>query len=882
MPQQSARESRKELDKLSQDLQEQLVDWEITVDDVEKVLDKYDLSKRPEDLQALMTHESDIHQFNVDLQEYFKDDMDILQQIESVAIEGFTATKRAAKTIREEAEARSPEAEKSKEVLRNLLVKFPLVSLDLDQDDVFGEEFHEATKTQIRELTAKLDHLTARMIRDRDQIHAELRAELKIEHFEVRFQGYCALAEVKITQAVGECDRLRASESKFKKSLTAKRKKIDDLYEKIADIGSRLADAQVREDGKDKQLALLEELNDTRKGAINTMQASLDEKDAKIRGLESDVRSLKAAQEESQARATAAIDERDNRIRDLDVAATQHEAAQSQSEATIAKQAQELQHASAASNARDTRIRDLDVAADERDRKVKSLEAKVSQLELANGEKDADIQGLEEQVQGLQKARDTAVADARKRITEIRYLESAAEEHSRADQSLNDQLSALRASINAKDRETADLRETVKTKDGQLTESQASVKAKDEVLAHLRRTIKDKNQEAATLRLTVDDDQRSLQTADDEAATRRQLLLEKNNEIATLKSEVATRRQLLLENNREIAALKSEVASLRHFHRGDVTAKDAEITKRKRALRSAIGMMVSLLSDSTSIPADDYIARRLEKMFLDTSDIPVVDLTSANQIALPSLRISDVAQKSSTNHILCLFMAVYCGRNSGEINRHAQGVLDAAQQIERMKDWVKVIVHQMIQRSLGEEDKGQGRILWIIAMQYILLFSSLVPGDGWLVGSAIQVNAAVDQTSSPALHFMMGQLLSSLANAQTNGNFAWLSGYHAGADQLDDSNSALPQGTRIIGEAPDLFFLVNTGGLTVFTADDVETVSLDMKRGKGWELKLTFEESASVGLDSITLSMNVNRGPPFEWAMKFLLSKAIVFKSTDP
>ncbi|KAI4117646.1 MAG: hypothetical protein LQ345_002167 [Seirophora villosa] len=1165
MPLPSGKASRELLDELDEDLHEHQSDWERTVKDVKKVLQKYKLSEEPEDLQALIAYESDIHKYTDELQEYFMARMDIQQQTESVAIEGFTVTKRAAERIRRQAEARSAHVERVKDILRQMLVKCPLASLALDQDHVFGKEFHEATNAQIRELTAKVDQMCAKMIRDVDQIHAQLRAELKIENLEERFQGYCALAELKVTQAMEERQRLqeennqlKASKSKTKRSLNAERQKTDALTKQLADAEARLAGAEARlagaEDGKGKELALHEKLNEARDRTINMMQESLDKNYESIQHLNSDVRSLKAAHEESEARATAAIDERDIRIRDLDIAAAEHQAAQTLSQATIARQARELQHATAttnsrnitirdlesaaaehkvaqgqsdatiarqarelqhatatidardtririldgaaderetelfhseatnarqaeqlqsanatinrrditirdlksaatehevaqgqfqtmiarqaeqlqsattATNARDITIRDLEVAADERDRKFKSLEAKLSASELANGEKNEEIQGLEEQVQSLQKARDTAVDDAQERSTEIRHLESAAKERDDTVQSLNDQLSALRLSMDAKDRETADLqaivetkdgqladlrasmeanlqatvtdkdgqlsalgdsidakdreladlqatvsnkdgqlsalgdsidakdqeladlqatvsnkdgqlsalgqsidardreladlqatvsnkdgqlstlrasidandketanlRETVKAKDEQLTESQASLKAKDEELAHLRATIENKDQEMATiqstvedkvqamatLRSTVDNLKQTLQTADDETATRRQLLLENTREIATLKSEVATRRQQLLENGHEIEELKSEASSMRQRHRGEVTAKKAEITKRERTLRSAIGMMVTVLSDSTSIERDEFIVPRLEQMFLHTSD---VDRTiPVNHVALPSLCVSVVAQISSTSHLLCLFMAVYCGRNYGEINFYAQGVLDAAQQLGHMKNWIKVIVLQMIQRLQGEEDNGQSRILWIIAMQFILLLSSLMPGDGWLVDAANQINAAVHQTSSPALHFMMGQLLSSLANAQTTGNFAWLSGYHAGADQLDDSNSALPQGTRLIGEAPDLFFFASTGGLTVFSADDVKTVSWDINRAKGWELKLIFKESTSVRLDPITLSMNAATGPAFAWAARFLLSKGCVSRSPDP
>ncbi|KAI4193665.1 MAG: hypothetical protein LQ348_002803 [Seirophora lacunosa] len=554
----------------------------------------------------------------------------------------------------------------------------------------------------------------------------------------------------------------------------------------------------------------------------------------------------------------------------------------------------------------DTEVRRLERAAQERDDTIQSLNDQLSALRALIDAKDRETADLRETV----KTKDEQLADLRASMDanlqatvtdKDRQLADLGASIGAKDREIADlqaiisnkdgQLSALGKCIDANDKETANLRETVKAKDEQLTEFQASLKAKDEELAHLRATIENKDQEMATIQSTVEDKaqamatlrsivdnlKQSLQTADFETATRRQLLLENNREIATLKSEVATRQQQLLENSHEIGALKSEAASMRQCHLGEVTTKNAEITKRKRTLRSAIGMMVSLLSDSTSIPADEYIGPSLEQMFLNTSDIDGTN--PVNHIALPSLRVSDVAQKSSTSHLLCLFMAVYCGRNSGEVNRHAQGVLDAAQQLGHTKDWIKVIVLQMIQRSQREEDNGQRRILWIMAMQYVLLSSSLMPGDGWLVDAANQINAAVDQTSSPALHFMMGQLLSSLANAQTTGNFAWLSGYHAGADQLDDSNSALPQGTRLIGETPDLFFLVNTGGLTVFTSDDVEEVSWEILRARGWQLEMKLKKSASVKLGPITLSMNVDRGPAFEWSWKFLFPKILLNNS---
>lgn len=329
------------MDKLDEDLHEHQSDWERTVNDVKKVLQKYKLSEEPEDLQALIAYEADIHKFHVDLQEYFKDDMDIMQQIQSVAIEGLTATRREAKSIREKLDARSPAADLTKDALREMLVECPLASLALDQDHVFGKEFHEATNTQIRELTAKVDQLCARMIRDVDQIHAQLRAELKIENLEDRFQGYCALAELKVTQAMGERqrlqeenDRLKASKSKTNKSLTAGRKKTEALNKKVADAEARLAGAEARlagvEDGKGKELALLEQLNEAREHRINTMQALLDQKDAKIQ--------------------------------DLDVAAAEHES------------------------------------------KVKSLEAKVSELEFANGDKNAKLQHLESYARTLEAA----------------------------------------------------------------------------------------------------------------------------------------------------------------------------------------------------------------------------------------------------------------------------------------------------------------------------------------------------------------------------------------------------------------------------------------------------------------------------------------------
>ncbi|KAI4100489.1 MAG: hypothetical protein LQ345_007452 [Seirophora villosa] len=141
---------------------------------------------------------------------------------------------------------------------------------------------------------------------------------------------------------------------------------------------------------KNERLRVLDELNESRKvtiktlqeqasandgllaekdAALNRMKASFAEMYSKTQGLASNARTVEAAQEKAEASATAAID------------------------------------------VRDARIRDLDVAAAERNNKIRSLEAKVAALRHANGNKAETIANLERFARDTIKAKDEEVAD---------------------------------------------------------------------------------------------------------------------------------------------------------------------------------------------------------------------------------------------------------------------------------------------------------------------------------------------------------------------------------------------------------------------------------------------------------------------------------------
>ncbi|KAL8651267.1 MAG: hypothetical protein Q9210_003356 [Variospora velana] len=297
----------------------------------------------------------------------------------------------------------------------------------------------------------------------------------------------------------------------------------------------------------------------------------------------------------------------------------------------------------------------------------------------------------------------------------------------------------------------------------------------------------------------------------------------------------------------------------------------------KQGLRLAVRMMTALISDNAGIEAGDDIQAVMEQNCIN---LPIDD-TVVDNVDLPSLQISHVVQKSAINHALCFWTAVFSGHNSVEVIRHAQGVFENFKEMGRMKRWTYDAIQELIHRLKATGDDTMNRMMWIIAVQGIQLISSLVPGTSALEDLAIDVKAAVDNIPSAGLQYMIRQLLSSLADAQINGKFAWLSGYPAGADVLDHSNSALAQGTKLIGEAPDLFFFVATGGLTVFTADDVETVAWDDRVVNGWEIKLNFKVDASVKLDPIILARNIRGGPVFQWVEKFLESKQAIHSQFD-
>lgn len=279
-------------------------------------------------------------------------------------------------------------------------------------------------------------------------------------------------------------------------------------------------------------------------------------------------------------------------------------------------------------------------------------------------------------------------------------------------------------------------------------------------------------------------------------------------------------------------------------------------------------IMATLIGDSIGMEATDSLVKDLETMSLK---YPLGKATIVNSLPLPSLRIAHVVQKLAVSHILHLEAAIYHQPNMVKVIRNARRVFGKAPELGRRAIWIELVI---LDNSITVEKEGQDKMLWIIVMQVIQLIWSIDSDNvERLVGWANAVKATVNEMSSPTLQFMVQQLLSSLANARTNVPFAWLSEYPAGVDELNSSNSALAQGTRLIGEEPGLFFLVNAEGLTVFTADDVEMVSWNIIPANAWEVKLIFRENTSVKLDSISLSRNTASGRTFDWVHKSLFAK---------
>ncbi|KAL8980682.1 MAG: hypothetical protein Q9177_005809 [Variospora cf. flavescens] len=484
---------------------------------------------------------------------------------------------------------------------------------------------------------------------------------------------------------------------------------------------------------------------------------------------------------------------------------------------------------------KDKRMLGLERAADDtrelndlRKEKIKTLETQLTDTKTANdstfarmnaslGEKDATIHGLESEVKAL---------EANQKQSEA-TIAGQAQELTNAREDAAATIGRLDADNRHLETTVTELEDTVKSLQDQLSALTVASGAKDAKIAQL----------------------------EDAKKNRRSQLFDKDVDIANLR----------------VAAQASSTGS-------ETAHQIYQPTESlKHGLEVAVRMIRVLISDNAGIEAGDDIQAVMEQKCIN---LPIDDIVVDN-VALPSLRLSNVAPKSAINHALCFWMAVVSGHNSVEVIRHAQGVFENFKEVGRMKRWTYDAIQELIHRLKATEDNTLNRIMWIIAMQGLQLISSLVPGTSALEDLAVDVKAAVDNTSSAGLQYMIRQLLSSLADAQVNGKFAWLSGYPAGVDVLDHSNSALAQGTKLIGEAPDLFFFVSTGGLAVFTADDVETVAWDDRVVRGWEIKLNFKADASVKLDTIILARNIGGGPVFKWVEKFLESKQVIHSRFD-
>ncbi|KAL8973753.1 MAG: hypothetical protein Q9197_002001 [Variospora fuerteventurae] len=692
---------------------------------------------------------------------------------------------------------------------------------------------------------------------------------------------------------------------------------LDEKNAKIQSLDSKARALEANQKQSEGTIAgQAQELTNAREDAA----ATIGKLDADKRHLESTVTQLNEAVKSLQDQLSALTVAKDGAIQDLESKANGLQEDKDHLEARVSEQAQELTNAREDATATIERLdadnRHLESTVTELKDTVKSLQDQLSALTVA---KDGAIQDLESTAKGLQA---DANATLGLRDERIRDLEGTVGERDNTVKSLQDQLSALKIE---KDLEISGLKTALKTaeddaeaaKNAQDLDFSNSMTAKNKEITELKKAANEEQSIKKDLLRRIEQMEQAAQAAQDNhsaaiAAKDREIevqrtqaadagkaanegLLAKNRwidslqqrhkeevtakdaEITTLSSNADSMRQRLHDEatakDSEIKRLESEAETMRQSQ----TAKDAEIEKRTRGLRSAVLMVATLIGDSIGMEATDSLVNDLELMSLKH---PVEKAVIVNDLPLPSLRIAHVVQKSAVSHILHLAAATYHQRNMVEVIRNAQGVFEKAPELGRRTIWIELVIAELLENSITVENEVQDKLLRIIVMQAIQLIWSIDSDNvEQLVGWANTVKATVDEMSSPTLQFMVQQLLSSLANARTNLAFAWLSEYPAGADELNSSNSALAQGTRLIGEEPGLFFLVNAEGLTVFTANDVETVSCNIRPANAWEMKLIFQENASVKLDSISLSRNTTSGRTFDWVYKFLFAKSTMSSS---
>ncbi|KAL8963375.1 MAG: hypothetical protein Q9193_000348 [Seirophora villosa] len=471
MPQQSAQTARETVNDAKQESLASWPDWTKTREEIIDEISKQGLSTDPQDLATLLTNTMRTSDYTAKLKEHLEEELKFSQESEDVMFRLFTPLEAERARLEKALEDSNPEATRAKNELRQVLLKRPLTVLHLDKDAKFVKDFHKASRQELDDMSKQVQALHDTILCQRPVILEELREILGVDEVKRRYDLFCLLANTQAVKAHKAVRSVQRQAERLKAEVSTLRQTLDDERTKTTERDTRAKDLLA---DKIERLGDLKEINELRKGeiktlrerasandgllaekdaAVNRMKASLDAMNSKIQGLELNARTVEAAQEKAQASATAAIDARDTRIRDLDVAAVEYEAAQSEFQATIARQAEELQSAAATINARDTRIRDLevaaaeykvvqgqfqatiarqaeelqsaaatiderdtrirdlDVAADERDRKVESLEAKLSASELADGDKDETIANLERFAQDTIKDKDEEVAD---------------------------------------------------------------------------------------------------------------------------------------------------------------------------------------------------------------------------------------------------------------------------------------------------------------------------------------------------------------------------------------------------------------------------------------------------------------------------------------
>ncbi|KAI4115631.1 MAG: hypothetical protein LQ338_007828 [Usnochroma carphineum] len=686
------------------------------------------------------------------------------------------------------------------------------------------------------------------------------------------------------------------------KSLDRVKEELDIL---LAELQKAKADADAELKEKSTEIEELRSAAARDDARIQSLENELVAADMTIDHKEDEIKAVNRAKDETAAQHLNAINQKDEEILGLrnseqlakaDILDRDNSLAQKDQELTGLKATAEVtaqEHASklAEKDGEITRLKESERAANaaneahvneltERAGEIAILKQSEQAAKEAGVKHASEIVAKDEEIRSLR----TAAAQDQAELSLLRdklvsweqSATDASDEHARAIAEKDAEIRSLRTAAAQDQAELSLLRNKV----GSL--EQSATDASDE---HAR-AIAEKDAEIQALRAAAE---QAAKQADAERQGKDKKIKDLEEEVTKTASEAQANRVQkeadIKRANEELQQKNQMIKDLQKAMEEEQTKKEDEIKRFEsenaahvRHNRFAHYALSVLIADSCNT-GHDQIDDRADELVRLLGESSARDSTGTHIVLPSSLRFSNTdgaEMKPLVLHILYLWYRSLTDKEHIGIRRHAQAVFDAASDpdlcifIPCVRRTVWALVYRL---GLMAESPEAAR-LGVIAVQGIVLLACTDIETSVLEGFVNDLSSWVDsKTSSSCLRFMMEQVGARLSRLSPSGALPWLSGYPAGANQLDATNSALPEGTRLIADESGLFFLAEANVVSVFTQDDVEKILWDYSTTADLPLTIHFEASSVMGIRSILLSVGVVTGPVFFWVDNHLISK---------